>query len=218
MTNRGDEVQPMDRRVRRSRTALQVSAIELALAGGYDQCTVDQIVSRADVSRPTFYAHFGDKETLLDSALAAALDDIRTSTEAVLVDEHGPFGGEVMGTFFRKTGEHAQAMRVLLRGEGHGRPLQQWASTLGEIARHWFTRQLDQVGREPRAPLDLLAGQFAWSVIATLAWWLESHPELDAETVAGHFRATTLRGRAWSLHIDDLDLRMPATDPTGHVD
>lgn len=48
----------LDRRVRRTRRALQDSLTSLILEKGYDAVTVEDITDRADLGRTTFYLHY----------------------------------------------------------------------------------------------------------------------------------------------------------------
>ncbi|WP_459545103.1 TetR/AcrR family transcriptional regulator [Nocardia sp. X0981] len=54
-----------DRRVRRTRNALHRALIELMLQRPYERITVADVITRADIGRSTFYAHFRDKDDLL---------------------------------------------------------------------------------------------------------------------------------------------------------
>lgn len=62
---------PMDRRVRRTRSALMRAAIELVGERGTTAVPVSEIAEAADVSRQVLYQQFGDRDALL---LQAALD------------------------------------------------------------------------------------------------------------------------------------------------
>ena len=61
----------VDRRVRRSRSALLRAAVTLVTAQGTTDLTVSDIAEAADVSRQLVYQHFGDRDALL---LQAAVD------------------------------------------------------------------------------------------------------------------------------------------------
>lgn len=61
--------QTTDRRVLRSRLALQRALIDLIVERGYEELTVQHILDRAGIGRSTFYAHFRDKEDLFVSSI-----------------------------------------------------------------------------------------------------------------------------------------------------
>lgn len=56
------------------RAAISAAALEEFLAGGYSAVSVDAIASRAGVSKPTVYKHFGDKERLFLAVIGAVLN------------------------------------------------------------------------------------------------------------------------------------------------
>ena len=59
-----------------SRSLLQEALIELLKEKSYPKITVTDIVKKAELSRPTFYAHFETKDDLLMSYVDDLLDDI----------------------------------------------------------------------------------------------------------------------------------------------
>src|SRR5690242_15633867 len=77
---RGWQVVQTDRRVRRTRRALQNALVGLIAERGYPRTTVQDVLDRADVGRSTFYAHFRDKDALF----ASCFDDLRTDLEQAL--------------------------------------------------------------------------------------------------------------------------------------
>lgn len=56
------------------RERLAEAALELFVEKGYDAVGVQEIVERANVTKPSLYHHYGNKRGVLD-ALAAAVDD-----------------------------------------------------------------------------------------------------------------------------------------------
>jgi len=48
----------VQRRVARTRAAIEDAFVQLVLERGYDRVTVEDIASRADLARATFYAHY----------------------------------------------------------------------------------------------------------------------------------------------------------------
>ena len=58
-----------DRRVQRTRELLRAALLSLIKEKGFEATSVQNIIDRANVGRPTFYAHFDNREDLLVSGL-----------------------------------------------------------------------------------------------------------------------------------------------------
>ena len=165
----------MDRRVRRTVHALQGALIELILERGFEAITVSDITERADVGRSTFYAHFADKEDLLQGSL----EQLRHLLEASPSDRPGVHPALA---FALPMLEHAAEMRPLFAatdGRRSGELIQDlvndiWADL---IRTRW-------AGADERA-VRAVAGAFG----ATLRWWLTRAPELAPSEVDERFRA-----------------------------
>src|SRR5512147_2139506 len=67
------ESDQLDRRAQRSRELLTAALTELLHEQRYDLISVRDIITRAKVSRSTFYLHFQDKDDLLASSFTHAL-------------------------------------------------------------------------------------------------------------------------------------------------
>ena len=59
----------VDPRVKRTRKLLQQAFLELFQEKGFASISIQDITERATVNRATFYAHFPDNYTLLDSII-----------------------------------------------------------------------------------------------------------------------------------------------------
>lgn len=70
-------VQKTDRRVNRSRRAIQNAFYDMLLDTGFDSITVKDITIRADISRKTFYLHYVDKFDLLNTIVNMKLDELQ---------------------------------------------------------------------------------------------------------------------------------------------
>src|SRR5215212_11646165 len=66
-----------DRRVQRTRALLHDALVSLVHEKSYDDIVVKEILARADVGRSTFYAHYRDKDELLECGIR---DLLRTDT------------------------------------------------------------------------------------------------------------------------------------------
>jgi AcrR family transcriptional regulator len=65
-----------DRQVQRTKTSLRDALMGLAWEKPYDAIAVKEILGRANVGRSTFYAHFHDKNELLESGIYEMLGSI----------------------------------------------------------------------------------------------------------------------------------------------
>src|SRR5436190_14790188 len=74
---------PLDRRQRKTRSALDAALLQLIAERPYAGITVEDIVNAADVARATFYAHYKDKDDLLAAANERLMSDLMTTVADV---------------------------------------------------------------------------------------------------------------------------------------
>ena len=101
-----------DLRVGRTKRALQNALQALMQKKCYERITVREIVTLAEVARPTFYVYFATKDHLLASLYSEVLDSIQ---EELLNDiRQGRFDRHDFATrVFKLWGEHAQLFRLI---------------------------------------------------------------------------------------------------------
>ena len=66
----------MQRRVARTKAAIEDAFVQLVLERGYERVAVDDICHRADLARATFYAHYPNKEAVLFSVFNKLIEDL----------------------------------------------------------------------------------------------------------------------------------------------
>lgn len=69
----------MDRRVKKTKKAFNQALFTLLDQKPFQQITITDIVTEADVNRGTFYKHYRDKEELLDSIIEEILMDLKSA-------------------------------------------------------------------------------------------------------------------------------------------
>jgi len=169
-----------DRRVRRTHDALRAALLELILEHGFEATTVLQITERANVGRSTFYAHYADKEDLLQGSI----EGLRAWLEEHMDADADQRQTEVHPAlaFCLPMLEHAADSKPLFAamiGRRGGQLLVElthdmWAAL---VRARW--PGADEIG------VQAIAGAFG----STLAWWLTSAPHLTAAEVDARFRA-----------------------------
>jgi AcrR family transcriptional regulator len=106
-----DEMGLRDRKRQRTRQALISAAMRLFEEKGYEQTTVAQIATAAEVSTKTFFNHFASKDEVLFPHLSARIDDA-----VAVIEQHRPT--EKISDVLMRAMEHmlADAVRDELDG------------------------------------------------------------------------------------------------------
>lgn len=158
-----------DRRVRRTRTAIQSSFSQMVLSRGFDEIQIKDILVAADVARSTFYQHFRSKDDLLCAVMTPILGPL---ARAGLQEEPSPHLIHIA--------EHVWENRRLGRAVFQG-------STRIAIARH-LAREIEQLLKDTQSasslPLAYVASVIAQWEIASLDEWLSGRHRCDARNWA----------------------------------
>lgn len=64
----------LQQRTIETRVRLMAAARELVSAGGYQALRIEELVRRAGVAKGTFFAHFADKDTLMDQLIGERIN------------------------------------------------------------------------------------------------------------------------------------------------
>jgi len=168
--------------------------VSLMLEKRYDALTVQEIIDRANVGRSTFYAHFLDKEDLLQNEVAELVSRL-----AGHMDQR-PGGNHLIPSL--ELLQHLRESHSLYRALVRGRAIEPVLKTMQtHLSMHVESRlaSLMPVGRESVVPLPAVAQHVAGSLLTLFQWWLdrdmpESPEQLDdyfLQLVGPSVRATT---------------------------
>jgi AcrR family transcriptional regulator len=169
----------MDRRVQKTRQALQDALIALILEKGYEAVTVQDVLDRANVGRSTFYAHFYDLEDLLQSELEALQGEFEqhlASQNSAVLDIW-----EISRLMF----QHAQAYQNVYKaivGKASGQLIQKHLQAyLSAKFREGLKRDYAE---SKLISHELLEYHLVSSFMALLTWWLDKELPYSAEQMA----------------------------------
>jgi AcrR family transcriptional regulator len=160
-----------DRRVRRTRGALIDAFLSMVEEKGYEKTTVQDILTRADIGRSTFYAHYRDKEAVL----LASFDDMQKELQA-RVDAWAPTGQSIdIALPATLVFEHAYRYRPVVRalcGKQAGNTVMRYLHRLiaERLAEHFGARHATN-GSDP--PAEVVAEFYAAAAIGLLTWWID---------------------------------------------
>lgn len=192
-----------DRRTRRSRRALAAALVELVLERGFTALTVEDITERADVARATFYAHFRDKEDLFARVTSDLLAELGERLAPAVADSAVGFTGKPVLEMLRHAREERDLYRIVLRGEGDGKPLQMFVDACARATAAEFRARAERNAVQPRIDPELLARVWVGEQVAVLRWWVEQDtPALPAEEVVRMLLDLAMHGRYWASGFD----------------
>ena len=190
---------------------------------GYDGASVEEIASRAGVSKPVVYEHFGGKQgvyaVVVDREVTRLLEKI-TSRLSPLAGGRAQLYASAMA-FLDYIAEDPDGFRVVTRdspstfsGGGMGALLEDVADEATEVLTRFFTRS-----GIPLEGAPVYARAMVGMIAYVGAWWAETH-EPPKEEVAAHVVSLLYNGLA-RLPADpmegfrlDLDGRSRVEEPS----
>jgi AcrR family transcriptional regulator len=179
-TNR--EVRHDDRRSKRTRRMLGQALVSLMLEKRYDTITVQEIIDRANVGRSTFYAHFLDKEDLLQNESTDLVDRL------VAHMDHSAAGNPIVPSLelLQHLYESQDLYRALVRGRAIQPVLKNMQAHLSRHVQHRLTQRMP-AGRAPEVPLAVLAQHIAGTLITLFQWWVDRDMPESPEQINAYF-------------------------------
>jgi AcrR family transcriptional regulator len=196
-----------ERRVARTKTAIEDAFVQLVLERGYDRVAVEDISDRADLARATFYAHYPNKEAVLFAVSNRLVEDLMQR----IAYQDGPWDAvrrDAIQTAFRHAAEHPDLYRACM---SDARTRQAYLSTLSRYTEQNFRSRLTALGHQPRVPIPVMARAFVGAQVAILEAWLAGELEGDIEQLASMALDLFIAGGAWAngLRLDDLGYSTP---------
>lgn len=184
-----------DRRVQRSQQALEDALLQLMLEKGYAEISVSDIVDRANVGRSTFYAHYADKEDLLQQSLQE-LRAFLTDETLALPERKGPTHPAL--SFALPMFLHAHEQRNLFRSvmsARSGAPVQEHLQImLTDLVRDKLERDAPDEDGRVELPNSQRAEFIVGAFLAVLLSWVAEPGEDTPEEMERKFRRMVLSG------------------------
>ena len=184
-----------DKRVKRSKAALRAAMVGLVLEQGYDAVSVDALAERADVTRATFYTHFGTKANLLTDVVDEFAGNVAAAFEAS--DAIGSDGGRLR-VLLEYAGKWPDVLTIIVRGEGDGAPLRRFTARIAEVLVEDFDDELLELGTSPQADRSLVVAMWASALAGAVRWYLEADEPSEPVMTANDVNAIAELGWAWA--------------------
>ena len=189
-----------DPRVKRTRQLLMQAFTELAAEKDIRAITVQEIAGRATLNRATFYAHFRDKDALLDAAF-------RDRTREMLAEKltpSAPLTRENLCSLFCIV---CQILNTMVRrcprslGEDH-RVVKKLAvqQELHAFILEWLEEGLPDKHTR-RFPLDTLATFISWSLFGASVEWASNSTRISPEAMPAQVVDLLMEGLRSSVPV-----------------
>jgi AcrR family transcriptional regulator len=180
-----------DRRINRTRKALQAALLELMVEKGYDAVTVQDVIDRADVGRSTFYAHFQDKEDLFLQGFEILKEQIEEKLDGIPLANANPWDLSLM--MFEHVEGQEHLYKALTGNQAGNIAMNHIQKYLTEIVQSHLNQNLP-MKNDNRIPLDILAHFIVSSFLSLLTWWLDTHSNYSPGEMNEIFRRLTQPG------------------------
>lgn len=180
-----------DRRVERTQQLLQAALLSLIKEKEFDAISVQEIIDRANVGRATFYAHYDNKEDLLESGfegLQATLKERQKEArerEGTLDEQLFAFSHHLLA----HADEHREILPSMVSQRG------------GALIQHLLRHLLVRVVREdvntmmPKAgavPKEAIVQFIAGGLYGLMMWWLSGKRRLSVDELDRLFRTLAI--------------------------
>jgi AcrR family transcriptional regulator len=186
--------QKADRRSQRTYNLVNSAFAELLSEKSYDEILVQDILDRAGIGRTTFYAHYFDKEDLLENMTDQILSMFARQIAQTTTRQRVVPSLELFEHIYQSPNPH---FRALMRGRA-GEPL--WETLQTALCRAiepaLCTLYADK--HSPSVPLPVVSEYLAGAFITLLKWWLAAGMPYPPEQMENIFQQLALPG-VWAM-------------------
>jgi len=191
-----------ERRVARTKAAIEDAFVDLVLEQGYERVAVEDITDRADLARATFYAHYPNKEAVLFSVSNRLVEDLMSR----IAYQGGPWNvvrRDAIQTAYKHAADNPGLYRACMSDT---RTRQAYLSIVSRYAEQNFRDRLTALSRQPRIPVPVMARGFVGATLAILEAWLAGELEGDVEQLASMALDLFIAGGAWAngIRLDEV--------------
>jgi len=208
-----EERSRVDRRVRRTRRALRQALLDLMDEKGYDEVTVEEITSRADIGRTTFYLHYRAKQDLLLEQFGELVDELISqlsqtpfsawlqSGEVKALEEHP---ARPISIIFQHAADNAELYRIVLRGEGVDQASERLRVIMTNALDSFFQNKMESEDEQMKLqiPKEIFVNYFSGGLLNVIKWWLEADMPYEPEEMEGMIFQLLIPGTSQLLGLE----------------
>ncbi len=181
--------QKEDRRSQRTDQLVTSAFAELLVEKPYDEIQVQDILDRAGIGRTTFYAHYFDKEDVLNSMAEQSLEMFKNQIARSTAGQQLVPSLELFQHVYESPHEH----RALMRGHASGHL---WEALQTALCRAIEPALATFCAEEcaPQIPLSVVSQYLVSTFVTLLKWWLSADLPYPPEQMESIFEQLALPG------------------------
>ena len=185
----------LDRRISRTKTALQHGLISLILKKDYEAITIQDICDAANVGRSTFYAHYTSKDDLKRSGFEPLRRLLVDRQKEALATAGGIRGRSLSFSLimFEHARDHREHYRALVGSRGGSVSLGTIRKILSDLVRDELGATADKNSAEV-LPREFVVQYVVGAFMAVLTWWLDGGAKLPPQRIDAMFRRLATEG------------------------
>jgi AcrR family transcriptional regulator len=183
-----------DRRIRRTRQALQKAFVEVVREKGFAATSIQDITERANVNRGTFYLHFTDKYMLVDTFVREDFQRLLANA----LPSTSCWNRETLHLLVQTILDHFE------RKYHHQHHIPQAVAPLVERAIHeeltdllltWLKQSEGKV-IQWRVPMETIASVVGWAIFGAVIQWSQEETTVSSEQMVQAILLVILEGVA----------------------
>lgn len=180
-----------DRRVQRTRQLLQQAFKDVTEEKGFEATNIQDITDRANVNRGTFYAHFEDKYTLLDTIIREEFHDLLISKIPPVTE----WNRDTVKVLIQMVLEYSDRIRRQCHISSVTGPMFERAAheELSKLLLAWLERADCVEGRQ-RVPLDTVAEVISYAIFGGAIKWNQETTKKSSEQMANEVLVVIMDG------------------------
>lgn len=179
----------MDRRQKKTREAIFTAFTNLLSQKHYNQITVGEIISHADIGRATFYAHFETKDSLLKELCNELFCHIFDAAENSNDQHRHIFACDAPDSAFLHLIQHMlkndNGILELLACESNALFLSYFKENLQKLISQQL--HLFDSKKSKNLPTNFWVHHIAVTFVETIRWWIENGMQESPETLTEYF-------------------------------
>lgn len=187
---------PNQQRTPKAREALRSALIALLTEQPYESISVQDIVTRAGVSRSSFYVHFRDKDDLLISGFEEI--GVNSYDDLFAPSTSNPYYPDFASVLFRGSEREKDVSRAILKLGSNNPAFLHMRNMLVIKTREWLHSINTHV---PEAELEPTVHYLASALQGLLTWWVTNDFPSSADAISNHFNQLAIAGLQGLLHL-----------------